>query len=450
MSTRRRRRFTYRLCFLVALLLTLTGGLAEHGTVVRAADDVRAGDIWVDPAGGSDGAAGADRGTAVRTLSEAWARLPKGTPFDRPHRIALTAELYPGDAMPHYFERLYGSENGWLSIVSVDGGGAAVLGGHVSMFDVRFVELVGVRIDSGADAFHCERCDHLRIVDATMTTVGRAAWEIVKVNQSSNVQILDSVLSGAGDNVIDFVAVHGGRIAGNTISDAGDWCSYVKGGSADIVVEGNEIFGCGTGGFTAGQGSGFQFMEPPYLTYEAENILVRHNVIHDVEGAGIGVNGGHSIVMERNSLSRVGARSHLIEVVFGGRSCDGGPDEPSRARCAEYLAAGGWGTTVAAGSDAYVRIPNKDIVIRDNVIEKPAGSASRWSHFMVAGPYVGCGQGNAPSPALADDGLVITGNVIRNGGPDMPLGVGGDGGCGAANPTCNEAQLYRDNDINGR
>ena len=44
----------------------------------------------------------------------------------------------------------------------------------------------------------------------------------------------------------------------------------------------------------------------------------------------------------------------------------------------------------------------------------------------------------------------MTGNVIRNGGPEKPLGIGGDAGCGATNPTCNERQLYRDNDIKGR
>ena len=53
-----------------------------------------------------------------------------------------------------------------------------------------------------------------------------------------------------------------------------------------------------------------------------------------------------------------------------------------------------------------------------------------------------------PSPAVADDGLVITGNVIENGRPEMSLGIGDDSGCQDTNPTCNETQLRRDNDIN--
>ena len=448
----RRRCLGHRLCILLGLLAVLGGGSLRPSTL-RAVDAVRPGDIWVDPAAGDDAAAGGDRASAVRTFSEAWRRLPVGTPLDRPHRIVLTAGRYPEDAMPHFFESLYGIENGELTIVSIDGDGLAILGGNVSMFDVRHMAIVGVRVDSSGDAFHCERCDHVRLMRVTMTTADRAAWEIVKINQSSDIEILDSDLGGAGDNVIDLVAVQRARIAGNRIHDAGDWCAYAKGGSSDIVVEGNEISDCGTGGFTAGQGTGFQFMVPPHLTYEAENVVVRDNDIHDVDGAGLGVSGGHNVLLERNHLSRVGAQSHLVEVGFGGRSCDGGPDEPSRDRCAEYLAAGGWGTTADAGSEEYVRIPNRDVVIRDNVVDNPAGYESGWQHVAVAGPFDGPGQaaGNAPSPALADDGLVMTGNVIRNGGADMPLGVGNDeGGCRDDNPTCNAAQLYRDNDINGR
>ena len=41
------------------------------------------------------------------------------------------------------------------------------------------------------------------------------------------------------------------------------------------------------------------------------------------------------------------------------------------------------------------------------------------------------------------------GNVVWNGGPSMPLGVGGAGnGCSDANPTCNTAQLLSRNAFN--
>jgi hypothetical protein len=84
------------------------------------------------------------------------------------------------------------------------------------------------------------------------------------------------------------------------------------------------------------------------------------------------------------------------------------------------------------------------------VFANPSGFHSQWQHFFIPGAYSGASQtgSNVPSPALADDGLVISGNVIENGGPEMSLGLGEDSGCQDANPTCNETQLLRDNDIN--
>ncbi len=55
------------------------------------------------------------------------------------------------------------------------------------------------------------------------------------------------MISGADDNAIDFVAVQYARITGNTIERANDWCAYVKGGSAFVLVARNRIRDCGTG-----------------------------------------------------------------------------------------------------------------------------------------------------------------------------------------------------------
>lgn len=141
---------------------------------------------------------------------------------------------------------------------------------------------------------------------------------------------------------------------------------------------GNRFFDAGTGGFTAGQGTGFDFMTAPWLQYEAYGITFTHNVIHDTQGAGIGVNGGTDILMADNTMYRVGSRSHVIEVVFGSRSCDG-----DAARCLTYLAQGGWGPNVPGRDEP---IPNRNVVIRDNIVLNPDGFESRWQHFAVATP----------------------------------------------------------------
>lgn len=161
----------------------------------------------------------------------------------------------------------------------------------------------------------------------------RLAHDLVKVNQCQYMYIEDCDISGADDNAVDFVAVQYGHVHGNRIHNAQDWCMYTKGGfegsevwwypmgetthasdvgtvgdcnkhhrsnctwcdvwanwavrccvlwsfvapaggSAYISVSENEFFDCGTGGFTAGQGTGLEFMVAPWLHYSAYAITV--------------------------------------------------------------------------------------------------------------------------------------------------------------------------------
>jgi len=111
------------------------------------------------------------------------------------------------------------------------------------------------------------------------------------------------------------------------------------------------------------------------------------------------------------------------------------------------LSQGAWGTTALYG-ETEVFIPNSEVTIRDNTIVNPAGVQSRWQHFEVSAPRLNTGMAVGPSPARTDDGLRITGNLIRNGGADMPLGIDGTTVCRSGNPTCTIAQVNRDNDIN--
>lgn len=165
-----------------------------------------------------------------------------------------------------------------------------------------------------------------------------------------------------------------------------------------------------------------------------------NNVVHDIEGAGLGVNGGFDVLLAHNTLFRVGARSHVIEVVHGGRGCDGDTDS-----CATLNAAGGWGPV--AGDLGQV-IPNRHVYVLNNLVVNPAGSPSRWQHFDLRGTVDAPAGSNVPDPAAGDDDLRIAGNVIWNGPADHPLGIEGSSACAEANPTCNEAQLRRDNLIN--
>ena len=404
-------------------------------------------DLWVDPLNGSDDADSLSAENALKTLDAAWRKIPMGQALGTGYRIRLQPGEYPELEMPNYWESRYGS---YESPVILQGqgneAGQVILRGSVNVFDSRYLYFENLSIITPGDAFHCERCDHLLIRNVIMYS--EAAWELVKVNQSQYVFIENSDLGGAQDNTIDFVAVQYGHIIRSFIHDAGDWCTYLKGGSAYIRVEANEIYNCGTGGITAGQGTGLQFMTAPWLTYEAYDIRVVNNIIHDTEGAGMGVNGGYNILLAHNTLYRVGSRSHGIEVVFGMRSCDGQPGDDGRERCQQYLDAGGWGTTEVDTGENHIHIPNQNVFIYNNILYNPPGFRSEYQHFAIYGPR----QNPASSgivEALSDVNLQIRGNILWNGNESMPLGVEeADQGCQPANPTCNPEQLRAENAIN--
>lgn len=420
-------------------LLILTVAVAS---ILLLVAPTRATTISVDPARGSDRASGT-RSNPLASVTEAWNRLPAVT------RRRTTIELAPGNyrgRTPVYWEGHSGSARAPIVIRSRHRRGSrrARLPG-VNIFGADHLEFRDLVFRDGGDVVHCEQCSNftLRRVDA----YGRDAQETVKINQSRKVRILDSRIGGADDNAIDFVAVASGLIRGNVVHRAGDWCGYAKGGSVGIVVKGNLFTRCGTGGFTAGQGTGFQFMTAPWLQYEAVGVVIRDNTITDTEGAAIGVQGGFNVLVENNVARRVGRRSHVLEALYGSRSCDGQPGDEGRERCAAYLASGGWGTTVVDDGTNYIRIGNRHVYFVGNVVLNPSPYKSQWQQLEVPGPFGAQPGSGVPADTSAASDLKFLGNVIWNGTSEMPIGADG---CDDANPTCNPQQLVTDNNFNRR
>jgi len=397
--------------------------LSEPLTLPRVElDTSRVVDVWVDPAVGSDAGSGASPAAALRTLAEAWRRVPAQVELTVGYRINLAAGVYPESAVPSYWEGRRGTASAPVIVRAADGAGTARLPA-VNVFDCHHLAFEGLEISAGGgDVLHFERCSRILLRDTTVRGTGdiasyAAPQEALKVNQSQHVFIENCDISGAWDNAVDFVAVQYGHVVGSRIHRSGDWAMYAKGGSAFLTIAANEFFDAGTGGFTAGQGTGFEFMVSPWLTYEAESIRFTHNLVHDVEGAGFGANGGRDVLFAHNTLYRVGSRSHVIEAVHGLRSCDG-----DAATCSRFLAAGGWGTSMPGREEP---IPNRDVFVFNNVVFNPDGAGSRWEHLAVAAARTPSAGSNIPSPARADDGLLFRGNVIWNGPSDHPLGVEG-------------------------
>lgn len=403
----------------------------------------------MDPVSGSDENGGTSRSDAWRTVTRAWNSIPSNQTLTRGRRITLLAGDYTDQMLPNYWELKRGAFAAPIILRADPSGGRVRFLRDINMANVSYFYLLGVTIapEGGGDAFHCEACDHL-LIRGTILDGGAGdnrARETLKVNQSQYVYIENNVIRYAEDNNLDFVAVQYGHIVGNRLHDAGDWCGYVKGGSAYIRVENNRFYNCGTGGFTAGQGTGFQFMVSPWLHYETYDIKIINNLIYNTEGAALGVNGGYRVLVAHNTAYRVGTRSHLLEVVFGERTCDGETTGDSNPTCASYQGAGGW------GPDRVQQTPepigNKRVSILNNIIYNPSGVEAS-QHFAVYGPRTPSDGTNIPSPQRTDDELVIAGNVIWNGSSDTPLGLGDGQGCADNHPTCASSDVRTLNEIN--
>ena len=401
-------------------------------------------DLWVDPASGSDSNSGSSRTSAYKSLTKAWQAIPQGATLTQAYRINILPGSIPESNIPNYWEDRQGTSAYPIIIQAANGAGTVTLQGDINAYGIQYLYLLNISIvpDPAGDTFHCELCNHILLRGMTFNGGNRVAQETIKINQSQYIYIEDSDISGASDNAIDFVAVQYGHVVRNRIHNAEDWCMYVKGGSAQILVESNTIYSCGTGGFTAGQGTGFEFMTSPWLHYEAYDIKFVNNIIYNTEGAGFGVNGGYNILLAHNNLYKVGRRSHAMEVVYGYRSCDG-----NSAQCAANISAGGWGTSTT-GTEGEP-IPNKNVYIYNNALYNPVGFESTSSHFAIYGPRVPNAGTNLSNPVKTDVNLVIKGNVLWNGGGSLPLGIEDSGeGCQSSNTTCNMSQLASDNYLN--
>jgi hypothetical protein len=407
-------------------------------------------DYYIDPANGSDDNSGLSTSSPWRTVQKAWGEIPNSTTLSQGYRFNLMNGNYGSDELPNYWELKRGTFAHPIILRAATGQTAVKFVRDINMANVSYFYLVNIDITPApaGDAFHCESCDHILLRGCTLNggSTSGGAHETVKINQSQYVYLENNNISNADDNNIDFVAVQYGHIIGNKVSNAQDWCAYVKGGSAYLRIESNEFSNCGTGGFTIGQGSGFQFMTSPWIHYEAYDVKFINNVVHDTEGAAFGVNGGYNALIAHNTAYRVGTRSHLVEVVFGERTCDGTTNGASDATCAALNALGGWGPgQVRLSPDP---VGNRNVMILNNIIYNPSGVTAP-QHFAIYGPRTPVSGANLSSPQRSDTNVRISGNIIWNGTGSTPLGIeDSEQGCQDSNSTCNAARLAADNTIN--
>ena len=170
--------------------------------------------LVVDARRGRDSNPGTAR-RPLQTVAAAWARIPQARALKRPVRILVRPGRYGARALPNYWERRWGTQKAPIVITAARRG------------TVTFALRQPVRPALGRlrrdhvlrpqRPLPLRACQHVLLTRSRLTGSASELHENVKVNQSPHIAITDSVISGAGDNAIDFVAVQYARITGNMI-----------------------------------------------------------------------------------------------------------------------------------------------------------------------------------------------------------------------------------------
>lgn len=66
-----------------------------------------------------------------------------------------------------------------------------------------------------------------------------------------------------------------------------------------------------------GQGTGFEYMTPPWFQYEAYGMKMTNNLIYESWGAGLGVIGSYSTLVAHNTMYRCDGMAVLPSQAVG-------------------------------------------------------------------------------------------------------------------------------------
>ena len=427
-------------------------------------------DLYVSPSG-SDSAAGDSPARPLRTLSAAWAGLP--AELKNAVRINLLPGTYPCEPGPeasnciNYFADRKGSLSAPLLVRAANGPNTVTLRGGLNFNNVQYLYLLDLNLvgggplptnSSGNNLLHIEAGDHILL--RGLSVVGPACvtddcnnlQEVLKVNQTQYLYVENSLIAGAWHSVVDYFVVQYGHFLNNRVHSAGQWCMYIKGGSAYLTVEANELYQCQLG-FQSGQAANLAVMRPPWFHYETYNIRFINNLLHDIPGVGLSAAGAYNTLFAYNTLYKVATSAEdgyaFAQLVPGERNCTPIDEIPNVIRnCAAFTAQGAWGP--AALAEGQPAIPNRKVYFYNNLFYNPAPAQTRYAHFEISGPLtLPSGFKNLPNPVVSDREVFFAGNLVWNGSAGFPLGVEEpERGCQPSNPTCNPSLLAKQNTFN--
>lgn len=273
-------------------------------------DDTPQRYIWVDPQG-DDGDSGTEA-APVRTIAEAIERAAPGT------AIMVNAGTYNENVAINKS----GIESAPIWLISADGPRAAKIvpassskdtikmNGQENLviqgFDVQEPDSghYGIKVSQATSDFS----DMPRNIVVIGNFVHGQGQDGIKVSQSDNVYVLDNVVDGATDQGIDFVAVNNSVISGNEVKNInGSAGIQIKGGSTNVTVSDNIVHHIDEDGIHIGGGTDEGSMRPGFTDFEANNVTVIGNTVHDVGGRGAWFMGAENSSFVGNTIYAIGS-----------------------------------------------------------------------------------------------------------------------------------------------
>jgi len=261
-----------------------------------------------------------------------------------------------------------GTPDGWIQIVAaagttpvidLNGAGEFRIGGsYVSLegADIRNGGGNNLHIAPGSDDVH-----HVRVADTIIHDLASGPGAAIKINRNNpenagvgNVCLENNDVSEAINNaIIDGVGVDGAVVVGNDVHDnaGGSHGIFFKGGSADILIEGNVVRGIrGNAALQLGGNTGASYWNPLYPDWEGVNQVARNNLIADFDDSAVEIRGVDGTQVYNNTI--VTQSSFAIFRLQYGNDASGGSSGNDDVHISSNLVIGTGGDPQYARNDA--------------------------------------------------------------------------------------------------
>ena len=248
-----------------------------------------------------------------------------------------------------------GTANAWIKVKTTPGAGRATIdlnGAGELRISGSYVQLKRVKIrNGGGNSLHIapEAGDlaHVIVRRVDIRSLNWGPGAAIKLNRNGEydvrrVYLIDNNVSEAISNaVIDGVGVRKVVARRNKIHDnaVGSHGIFFKGGSSNILIEGNQIWGIRqNAALQLGGNTGPNFFDPLWPNHEGFNQVARNNDIRDFDDSAFEIRG-----VKKGRIYNNRVETQTFFAIF-------------RLQCGEIAGGGG-----QSGND--------DLIIRDNTIE---------------------------------------------------------------------------------